>query len=224
MLVAAIILFPAGCSLEYNLKFDMQLPLPPVVKQLPLRVGVYYTPEFVEYIKKVELTGCGPSGRRDKTGIFFIFPVGTASQDLFDQIISSMFTTVISTSNPPQSLDKVLPIDGLLEPRIESFDWDTVCSDDYFSKWKSKTRVSYLINLYDSLDGSLVTSMYIEGQSTVLKPKLCFMFKDCNESLGVAQAIQDAMAKFMIDFHEQSEVGRWLSAHLPASGDRQRLH
>ncbi|MBP1749402.1 MAG: hypothetical protein H6Q52_1941, partial [Deltaproteobacteria bacterium] len=151
-------------------------------------------------------------------GILFIFPVGTASRDVFDQVIASMFATVTTASGPSRSLGETSPIDGLLEPQIESFDWDTTCSNDYFSHWKSTARVSYVINLYNSLDGHLVASMHVEGKSILLKPKVCFMSRDCDESLGAAQAIQDAIAMFMIDFYEQPEVKKWISSHVSASG------
>lgn len=213
-LLTILALLAAGCTFEYTLKFDTRLPLSPAVERMPLHVGVYYSPEFVEYSKKAELMGCGPNGRRDRMGIFFIFPVGTTSRNLFDQIAASIFTTDTGTSSPPQSLNSASSIDGLLEPRIESFDWDTVCSDEYFSHGKFIAKVRYVINLYDSLDGHLVASMHTEGQHS-LKPKLCFL--DCKDSFGAAEAIQDAMAKFVIDFYEQPEVQRWLLARVSGS-------
>jgi len=215
-LLIILVLFVAGCSFEHILKFDTRLPLSPAVEQIPLHIGVYYSPEFVEYTKKAELIGCGPNGRKDRWDIFYIFPVGTTSRDLFDQIVTSMFTTVTRTSKPSQSLNSASSIVGLLEPRIESFDWDTVCSDKYLSNGKFIAKVRYVINLYDSLDGHLVASMHTEGQHTE-KPRLCFL--DCKDSFGAAEAIQDAMAKFMIDFYEQSEVKRWLLARV--SGNHQ---
>lgn len=221
VLLIAFILFTTGCSFEYKLKFDARLPLSPAVKPTPLNVGVYYSQEFLEYTKRVEMIACGPSGRKDKTGIFFIFPVGTASREVFDQIIASMFATVTTASRPSQFSGDTSPIDYLLEPRIESFDWGTMCSNDYVSKWRSRAKVSYVINLYNTIDSRLVTSMHVEGQSILLKPKACFMLGGCNESLGVAQAIQDAMARFMIDFYEQPEVKQWILSHVSASGNSQ---
>jgi len=213
-LLTLLVLFVSGCS--YTLKFDTKLAVSPAIEQIPLHVGVYYSPEFVEYTKKTELIGCGPNGRRDRMGIFFIFPVGTTSRDLFDQIVTSMFATATRTSNHPQPLNSAASIDGLLEPQIELFDWDTVCSDEYFSHGKFIAKVRYVINLYDSPDGHLVASMHTEGQHS-LKPRLCFL--DCKDSFGAAEAIHDAMAQFIIDFFEQSEVKRWLSARM--SGNHQ---
>jgi len=210
-LLTILVLSVAGCS--YTVKFDARLPVSPAVEQIPLRVGVYYSPEFVEYTKKAELIGCAPNGRKDRWGIFYIFPVGTTSREVFDQIITSMFATVTRTSGPPQSLIGASSLDGMLEPRIESFDWDTVCSDRYFSSGKFMAKVQYVVNLYDSLDGHLVASIRAEGQHSE-KPKLSL-----DNNYGAAGAIQDAMAKFVIDFYEQPEVKRWLSVRM--SGNHQ---
>ena len=216
-LIAALILLVSGCTLERTLKLDARLPLPPAVNQIPLRVGVYYSPEFVEYTQKYELIGCGPNGRRDKTSFFFIFPVGAASSDLFDQISKSMFTSVTRSSSLTQSMGNTLPIDGILEPRIISFNWDTVCSSDYLSTGAYLATVSYVINLYDSPEGRLVDSIRVDGRATV-KPKLCFT--NCKESLGTDLAMQEAMAKFMIKFYEHPEIKLWISNHSSAGSPK----
>ncbi len=214
IITTVFILFLAGCSIEHTLKLDARLPIPPAVKQYPLYVGVYYSPEFIDYTKKIELIGCGPNGRRDRFGIFFAFPIGTATRDLFDQIIANMFKTATIMSISPHSSGNVQSVDGVFEPRIESFTWDTLCTKDYFSTGQFSTTVSYVIDLYDP-ESHLVLSMHVEGRG-VEKPKLCFQ-DSCNVSVGVKQAIQDAMAKFMTDFEEQSEVKLWLETRIPVS-------
>ena len=214
VLLITLFLPMMGCSIERSLKLDARLPLPPAVQQMPLHVGVYYDPEFVDYTKKIELITCGPSGRRDKTGIFYTFPVGAASGDLFDQIIGSMFTTVTKASALSQPLRNTSSVDGMLELRIESFDWGTVCTKDYLSTGKFTASISYIINLYSS-EGPLVASMRVEGLGTE-KFKVCMV--DCEDSLATKQAIKDAMAKFMIEFSEEPEVRKWLSAHKVAGG------
>jgi hypothetical protein len=218
ILLTALALLTAGCSFERNIKLDARLPLPPAFKQMPLNIRVYYSPEFVGYTKKIELIGCGPNGRKDKTGIFFIFPIGTSSRDLFDQIIESMFTSVTRTSGASLSFSNTQSIDGLLELRIESFDWETECTRDYLSTGRFLARVSYVINLYDSPDGRLLSSIRVEGQGTE-DPRLCL--KDCKDSIAAEQAIQDAMAKFMTDFQKQPEVRAWLSSHASMPGYHQ---
>ena len=208
-LLTILVLLVAGCS--FTVKFDARLPVSPVVEQIPLHVGVYYSPEFVEYSKKAELIGCGPNGRRDRWGTFYIFPVGTTTRDLFDQIAASMFAAVTITSSSHRSLNGESSIDGLIEPRIESFDWDTVCSHDFFSTGRFIAKVRYVINLYDSPDGHLVASMRAEGQDTE-EPRLSL-----KSSYGAKGAIQDAMAKFILDFYDRLEVKEWVSAHMSGS-------
>jgi hypothetical protein len=53
VLLTILVLLEAGRS--HTVKFDTRLALSPAVKQIPLHVGVYYSPEFVEYTKKAEL-------------------------------------------------------------------------------------------------------------------------------------------------------------------------
>jgi hypothetical protein len=208
VLITILVLLVAGCSVERNLKLDARLPLPPAIKQIPFHMGVYYSPEFIGYTKNFELIACGPNGRRDRTDIFFKFPVGTASRDIFDQIIESMFITITRTSSP---ISNTSPVDALLEPQIELFDWDMVCSKDYLSTGIISARISYVINLYSGPDLHLVASMRVEGRSAE-KPELCF--RDCRDSIAAEQAMQDAMARFITEFYEQPEVKRWLSASV----------
>jgi hypothetical protein len=214
VLLITLFLFMAGCSIERSLKLDARLPLSPAVKQAPLHIGVYYSPEFIDYTKKIELIGCGPSGRRDRYGIFSIFPVGAASRDLFDQITAGMFAFVTRVADPSQPLSDTSSVDGLLELRIESFDWGTMCTKDYLSTGKFTASVCYVINLYSS-EGSLVASMRVEGLG-IEKPKLCLV--DCKDSLAAERAMQDAMARFMIEFSEQPQVREWLLARGAAGG------
>jgi hypothetical protein len=221
-LFITLILLVAGCSYERTLKLDARLPLSPAVKQNPLHIGVYYSPEFVEYTKKIELIGCGPPGRQDHYDIFFTFPLGIASRDLFEQIIASMFTTVTIMPNPPHSSCNTPSVDGVLEPLIISFGWGMSCSQDYLFTGKISANVSYIINLYDP-DGHLIVSMYVEGRG-IEKPKLCFGDR-CNSrfaaesSIAAEQAMQDAMAKFMVEFQEQPEVKQWLSSFVSPPGE-----
>lgn len=214
-LIAALILLLSGCSsIERNVKLDTRLPHPPAVKKIPLHMGVYYSPEFLGYTGRKQLIMCGPSGRRDPSGVDFLFPVGTASVDLFGQIVQSMFTEITGTAGP---LNNTSSVDALLEPQIEFFDWDMVCSKDYLSTGIISAKVRYVIHLYDGPDRRLVASLPVEGRSSE-KPELCF--KECRDSLAVEQAIQDAMARFMIEFHEQPEVKRWLSARTTMTGNQ----
>jgi hypothetical protein len=81
---------------------------------------------------------------------------------------------------------------------------------------KNAARVSYIINLYNGPDGQLVSSMHVEGRS-IEKPKdLFFHIKD---SLAAEQAMQEAMARFMIDFYERPEVKQWIATRVLVSGD-----
>lgn len=213
-LFTTLFLLMAGCSFEQNVKLDARLSIPPAVKQMPQHIGVYYSPEFIEFKKKIEL-GCLRNGKWEKTSFFFTFPVGTASRDLFNQCLSSMFTSVETIPAPHLRSNQAFSIDGWLEPKIESFNWEMNCTNDYFSAGSFTATIVYLIKIYDS-DGHLVTSIKAMGTSTAKSPKPCF--KDCRDS-PTEQAIQDAMAKFLIDFYDRAEIQQWLSNHVTVPGE-----
>jgi len=204
-LFSVLSLLMTGCSFERTMKLDARLSVPPAVRQSPLHIGVYYSREYIEFTKKLEMTACGPNGRRDGTGVFFIFPLGVASRDLFDQITAGMFTAVTRMPDPSSTVSQSLSLDGYLAPEIESFEWDMACSKAYFSAGNLVANITYVIKLY-SHNGQFVTSMSIHGSGAV-QPKPCF--RNCRDSLVTEQAMQDAMAKFMIEFYEQQEVKPW---------------
>ena len=211
-LFVALCLMLMGCAVERNVKLDVRLPLHPAIEQVPLRIGLYYSPEFLAFTKKFEVA-CSPSERSD---IFFNFPIGAASRDLFDQIIASMFTSVTRLSNLSQSANRESSLDGLLEPQIESFAWESVCSKpNTLSHLLASIR--YRVNLYDP-GGQLVASMQMEGFGYE-RPRVCF--GNCKDSFATEQAIQDAMAKFMLEFCDQPEVKHWTSTLGISCGDRQ---
>lgn len=213
-LFVILTLFMAGCTIERTLKLDARLSLPPAINKIPLHIGVYYNPNFIEYTPKFQLIACGPNGRKDESGLHFIFPVGVASRDLFDQCISSMFASVVLISDPKQFASQVSFIDGWVEPKIESFNWEMECTSDYFSTGRLTASIVYSVNLYNS-DGHLVTSIKSIGTS-VEHPELCF--QNCKDSIVTEQAIRDGMAKFMIDFYERPEAQQWASSHTGVKG------
>jgi hypothetical protein len=214
VLCTALLLLLTGCSFERHVRLSTRLPIRPAVEQLPLRIGVHYSEEFIESTKKLEVIGCGPNGRRDPSGIFFIFPIGIASRDLFDQVVASMFASVTHVAGLSQPPHQPSAIAGLLEPLIESFTWELECTDNYLSDGKYAAVIEYVVNLYEP-DGQLVKSFRVQGAGFET-PRLCF--RDCRDSFAADQAMLDAMAYFMVEFRKQPEINRWISHHN-TSGD-----
>ena len=201
VLFAALFLIVAGCSVERNLKLDARLSLSPAFQPIPVRVGVFYSPEFLAATKKIELK-CRPNERTD---IFFIFPLGQASSELFDQIAASIFASVRRLSGRVPSADEKGTVDGVLELRIVAFEWKPQCPQE--KSYHILSRISYTVNLFDP-DGRLITSAGISGVGSE-KPKPCF--SGCKDSYATERAIRDAMADFMLRFFERPEVKEWLS-------------
>lgn len=211
-LFIAVCLLLMGCAVERNVKLDTRLPLHPAIAQVPLRMGVYYSPDYLAFTKKIEFA-CSTSERSD---VFFIFPIGAASSDLFDQIIASMFTSVTRRFSLSQLTDKASSLDGILAPQIESFTWEAICSvPNTIDHLLASIR--YRVNLYDP-GGQLVASMQMAG-SGYERPRVCF--SNCKDSFAAEQAMQDAMAKFMLEFCDQPEVKHWMSTLGISCGDHQ---
>lgn len=213
-LAIAFIIIMTGCSHERTAQLDTRLPRSPVVKQMPLHVGVDYSPEFLGFTARKEIIFCGPSGRKDSTRIYYTFPIGAASRDLFDQIIESMFTEITRTAG---TLTNTSSVDALLEPQIEFFDLDFVCSQDSLSEETISAKVNYVIHLYNGPDRHLVVSFHVGGQS---RERPYLVVRNAGKTLA-EQAMRDAMARFMIEFQDNPEVKRWLSTRSAVTGTQQ---
>lgn len=210
VLFVAMGLIVAGCALETQVKLDARLPLNPIRTQMPLRVGVYYSPEFLSYVKKIEF-----SCPYERYGVFFVFPIGAASKDLFDQITSSMFASVSRLPDRFQSSGNESPMDGILELQIESFHWECLRSRPD-TRNRIVADIRYIVNLYDS-SGHMIESIRVAGSGFEIL-KLCF--RDCRDSLATEQAMQDAMANFLLGFCEHPKVKQWSSTHGVLCGDQ----
>jgi hypothetical protein len=213
LILPLMILLILGCTVERNVRLSTRLSVPPAFRPLPVHVGLFYESDIHNYKKRIELIGCGPHGRRDHYDIFFVFPVGEASRELFDQIAASMFRQVTVMANPSSPSGKTQAVDGFLELRIDSFEWGTVCTKDYLSTGKYFANVGYVISLYDA-DGRFLVSIPVNG-TAIEKPKPCW--KDCRDSPAAQTAIRDAAARFMVTFPERPEVREWLSRRRPGS-------
>jgi len=209
-LFIAIGFLMTGCSNDVLVKLDARLPLRPAHVQTPLRLGVYYSPEFLSYTKKIEFACSG-----ERYGVFYVYPIGAASKDLFDQIASGMFTSVSRISDPSQSTSHESSIDGVLEPHIESFTWKCLRSKPG-TRNRIVADIRYMVNLYDP-SGQIVESIRVAGSGFEIL-KLCF--SDCRDSFATEQAMQDAMSNFMLGFCKHTEIKRWSSTHGALCGEQ----
>jgi hypothetical protein len=189
--------FLSGCT--YNVYPNATLPQKPLIEQLPLTVGVYYSDEFQTY----ELVPYIPQS----TAIYRIV-LGPPSIALFDQIFSEMFEKVVQVSSLPPLPEAKTDIKAVIKPNIEGL----VANADLNRMIPSDTWVQvdiyYMINLYD-LNSALIASWSIKGSGSVrgsLKyPLVTAMVRDAAQN-----AMQNAAARFMLGFRKNSEAIKWL--------------
>jgi hypothetical protein len=179
-----------GCTHAIPMKGAMETPI--AVNQVPLKVGVYYAPEFRNYVYK----GSRGGDRWD-------FPLGSASVKLFDQIFPETFAKVAHVDSRPPFSGSPSALDAVLEPKIEYFEF----SLPFLKTGTYAGEITYRFTLY-SLKGEPITSWTVRGTGAK-HGQVGFEFARWpGEAADLA--MQDAATKFMTGFSEIPEVQRWI--------------
>ena len=109
-LLLVVFLVALGCTHAIPMKGTMEAP--PTTERVPLRLGVYYSPDFRNY----RYVGSRGGDRWD-------FPLGTTSTRLLDRVFADMFTSAQTVGSCPPFSGSQGKLDAVLEPKIESFDF-----------------------------------------------------------------------------------------------------
>ncbi len=160
--------------------------------QVPLNVGVLYTPELTEY-----------EHRGGKMGDTWIFPLGSASVELLDQTWGQAFRSALPVGSRPPLASGSRNLAAVIEPRIEAFDF-------HLPMIKTGTytaEITYRFVLY-ALSGDPVASWTVTGEGA---QRGQFGF-DFSRWPGEAAdlAMEDAAQKFVAGLKRIPEVRRWL--------------
>ena len=124
-----------------------QLP-PPLIEQLPVRVGVHYPKEFREYVHK-ETRGT----------IDYEVSLGPAHVTNLDWLLKAMFREIVPVEDPSRVAGMVPPLAFVLEPKFEEYSFLTpkdVAGEAFI------VTIRYLLTLYDS-GGARVDSFTFTG-------------------------------------------------------------
>lgn len=184
----------AGCS------SSVTLPTPtipaPLIDPIPMSVGLRMPSNFQAFIHEEKVYG------KQEWSI----NLGRSNAALFEQLLKYMFArvTIVAANDDPQ----LLPIDALIEPSIDAFEFSTPdqSNTDAFAVW-----IRYRIKVYDRT-GKLVSnwpvSAYGKSQTTTL---------GSSEALQRAAvlAMRDAAALMIMKF---DTVTRISSLATPAGG------
>ncbi|MFK7956174.1 MAG: hypothetical protein AB8B96_08765 [Lysobacterales bacterium] len=180
----------AGCA--GTVVIESEFP-EPVVQAMPFSAGIYYSPEFSEYVFKEE------EGKLE-------FELGTKQLAVYDKIFGALFEQTISVPSPDGD-NSAYGVDLVLEPVLEEY--------AFLSPQETATNfyavsMKYQIRLYSD-QGTIVGYWPFVAYGKDRKK-----FVNGNESLGEATtlALRDAAAAMVSQFKGVVEKEQW-RAPLP---------
>jgi hypothetical protein len=191
ILTLAVIAFAAALAGCGGVKVTADNPVPaPLVEELPLKAGVYYSAEFRNY-----------AAHEERWSTKWQVELGAAHVAAIDRLTKAMFAGV----TPIADLSKLpaTPLDLILEPRFEEYSFLT--PRDSGSEVFAVT-IKYRINIYDG-QARLIDSLVLTGFGNELAGSL-----SSSAPLAVAtrKAMRDAGAKFAAEFPDQPVVQKLL--------------
>jgi hypothetical protein len=183
--VSCLVLF-AACTAT-KLETKAQLP-PPLIEQLPVRVGIHYSPEFREY-----------RHRETRGQIDYEVNLGPAHVTNLDWLLKAMFRELVPVDDPARVAEIRPPVAFVLEPKFEEYSFLTpkdVAGEAFI------VTIRYLLTLYDGA-GARVDSFTFTGYGREKARTLA-----SKEPLAVAtqRAMRDAGAKVAVELTDQQSV------------------
>ncbi len=199
--LAAVCLAMLGGCTTTRLDTRAQLP-PPLLEQLPVRVGLYYSKEFREYVH-----------RETRANIDYEVTLGPAHVTNMDWLLKAMFRDVVHVDDPTRVGSLVPPLTLVLEPKFEEFSFLTpkdVAGEAFI------VTIRYLLTLYDA-SGARVDSFAFTGYG---REKARTLASKEPLALATQRAMRDAGAKVAVELTDQESVRlllRGAGSPLPAS-------
>ena len=208
-----------GCGphlLELKPAMDRQVK----VEQVPLTVGVYYSPEFLApievqqgppslgvYYSRESLAPTEvPSARApipDAERV--IIPVGEASVGILGDALSMLFARVQRVPQSPPLDAEGAGTAGVIEPLVEHLRYQFHGGKPSFAAF-----VVYRFVLY-APDGTRLGSWVVTGESERKLQRGVFYLRGLVlVAEAVKAAMEDAVRKFALDFHDVPEARKWL--------------
>ena len=158
----------------------------PLIEQLPLRVGVYYSPEFRSY-----------AAREERWNTKWEVTLGPAHVTQIDRLAKAMFATTVPVADLTKPPEPALNM--IIEPRFEEFAF--VTPRDAGAQLFAVT-IRYRVNIYDGA-ARLVDSLVYTGYGNEAAGGLS---SSAPLVVATSKAMRDAGAKFATEFPEQPVV------------------
>ncbi len=207
-----------GCT--YSVSVDVPLHHPPLIEPLPLRVGVYYSPEFRTYEHRQIIRG-------EIWKNTWKFSLGPPSVALFDLVFPTMFETVPVQSRPPLA-SSAPELAAVIEPRIERFHLaapELPVGMKPISLFTFSATIEYRFTLY-STRGDLIASWLESGRGEIQHTFVSEAFPFTGIVKGIynevtVNAMREAAANLSTRYREEPGVQGWLlSIGLAAESPR----
>lgn len=190
----------AACT---STELETRAALPqPLLEQLPVRVGIYYSKEFRDYVH-----------RESRANMNYSVNLGPAHVTNLNWLLGAMFRDVVQVDDPAKIAAIVPPLTFVLEPRFEEYSFLTpkdVAGEAFI------VTIRYLLTVYDG-GGARVDSFAFTGYGREKSGAL-----GNKEPLAAAtqRAMRDAGAKIAVELTDQESVRlllRGAGSPLPAS-------
>jgi len=199
--LAALCLGMLGACTTTKLETRAQLP-PPLLEQLPVRIGIYFPKEFREYVH-----------RETRAKIDYEVNLGPAHVINMEWLLKAMFRDVVLIDDPTRVGSLSPPLTLVLEPKFEEFSFLTpkdVAGEAFV------VTIRYLLTLYDGT-GARVDSFAFTGYG---REKARTLASKEPLALATQRAMRDAGAKIAVELTDQESVRlllRGAGSPLPAS-------
>lgn len=196
--LSALVFLSFGCKVSLNPKVD---PLP-MIKPIPLDVGVYFSPEFRSYEYRYE--GYKISGEPgDKES----FAIGEASVDLFNQLFQGMFKSTVEVQQRPTLSSSGMKLAGVIEPNIEEFKL-TKSQEQPRRRRRYRVQLTYRFTVY-APDGK-ISVFWVSGRGRSTDRRFATTGKIYGEATD--EAMKDAGKRFATRFLKIPEIQQWLES------------
>jgi hypothetical protein len=191
--VAALCIGLLQACTTTKLETRAQLP-PPLLEQLPVRVGIHYSQEFAGYVH-----------RETRSNIDYEVNLGPAHVQNLDWLLKAMFREVVHVDDPARVAAVTPPLAFVLAPRFEEYSFLTpkdVAGEAFI------VTIRYVLTLYDS-QGARVDSFTLTGYG---REKAHTLASKEPLALATQRAMRDAGAKVAVELTDQDTVRLLLRA------------
>ena len=170
----------------------------PLLEQIPISIGLRMPENFEHFVHEENVYGSEE----------WSIDLGRSNAALFEQLFGHMFATV--TVLGPEDDPQLLPLDALIEPSIDAFEFSTPnqSNTEAFAVW-----IRYRLKVYDH-EGQLVSnwpvSAYGKSQTTTMGGS------DALERAAIL-AMRDAAALMIMKFDDETRISSLAKGSAPES-------